>query len=163
MSMIKAIETTWNGYKFRSRLEARWAVYFTSLRIEFWYEPEGYIVDGEPYLPDFWLPQVDMFAEVKPAEFTAKERKKCSLLPNRCLLLVGPPDFRYYESQDKALLPYGGCDTDWYILGTRYIYDRPEGRFYNYGCDMTDPCNEFPDPPDERISQAIYVSRSTRF
>ena len=29
--MIKAIETVYNGYRFRSRLEARWAVFFDAL------------------------------------------------------------------------------------------------------------------------------------
>lgn len=40
--MIKAIETVNNGYKFRSRLEARWAVFFDTLEIEYQYEPEGF-------------------------------------------------------------------------------------------------------------------------
>ena len=31
---IKAIETIYNGYKFRSRLEARWAVFFDEAGIE---------------------------------------------------------------------------------------------------------------------------------
>ena len=31
---VKPIETTYNGYKFRSRLEARWAVFFDSAEIE---------------------------------------------------------------------------------------------------------------------------------
>lgn len=28
MKHIQAIETTYNGYRFRSRLEARWAVFY---------------------------------------------------------------------------------------------------------------------------------------
>ena len=63
--MIKAIETVYNGYRFRSRLEARWAVFFDTLGIEYQYEPEGFDL-GEAgwYLPDFWLPhQVELFAE----------------------------------------------------------------------------------------------------
>ena len=51
---IKAIETEYNGYKFRSRLEARWAVFFDALGVEYVYEPEGYeFEDGTKYLPDF--------------------------------------------------------------------------------------------------------------
>jgi hypothetical protein len=64
--MIKAIETIYRGYRFRSRLEARWAVYFDELGIQFEYELEGYEVGGERYLPDFWLPEVDTYVEVKP-------------------------------------------------------------------------------------------------
>ncbi len=41
-SSIKAIETRYKGYRFRSRLEARWAVYFDTLGWKWEYEKEGY-------------------------------------------------------------------------------------------------------------------------
>lgn len=63
---IQPIETIYNGYRFRSRLEARWAVFFDALGITYEYEPEGFTVDGECYLPDFYLPGFDIYAEVKP-------------------------------------------------------------------------------------------------
>lgn len=51
---IKAIETVYKGYCFRSRLEARWAVFFDALGLEWEYEPEGFdLGDGVYYLPDF--------------------------------------------------------------------------------------------------------------
>ena len=62
---IKPIETFYNGYRFRSRLEARWAVFFDAARIRYEYEPEGYEVDGIKYLPDFYLPDLDVHVEVK--------------------------------------------------------------------------------------------------
>ena len=73
--MIKAIETEYNGYKFRSRLEARWAVFFDSVGIKWEYESEGYILpDGTKYLPDFYLLDYDWFVEVKaPRESSGKE------------------------------------------------------------------------------------------
>lgn len=57
--MIQAIETRYKGYRFRSRLEARWAVFFDALRLPWEYEKEGYNlgVDGL-YLPDFWMPSL---------------------------------------------------------------------------------------------------------
>jgi hypothetical protein len=59
--MIKAIETKYKGYRFRSRLEARWAVFFDALGIKWEYEKEGYeLDDGSYYLPDFWLPDVGL-------------------------------------------------------------------------------------------------------
>lgn len=39
---MKAIETIYNGYRFRSRLEARWAIFFDELKIKYQYELEGY-------------------------------------------------------------------------------------------------------------------------
>ena len=67
MTQIKAIETEYNGYRFRSRLEARWAVFFDAAGIRYEYEPEGFDMDGEYYLPDFWLPDIDdgIYVEVK--------------------------------------------------------------------------------------------------
>lgn len=66
MADIKPIETYYNGYRFRSRLEARWAVFFDAADIEYEYEPEGYSLgNGQKYLPDFYLPCFDLFVEVK--------------------------------------------------------------------------------------------------
>jgi len=64
---IKAIETRYKGYRFRSRLEARWAVFFDALGLEWEYEKEGVVLptDG-PYLPDFWVQSWTCFVEVKP-------------------------------------------------------------------------------------------------
>ena len=54
MSSIKPIETVYNGYRFRSRLEARWAVFFDALKVNYEYEPEGFeLPSGNYYLPDF--------------------------------------------------------------------------------------------------------------
>lgn len=64
---IKAIDTYYNGNYFRSRLEARWAVFFDLLKLQYKYEPEGYVLDtGECYLPDFYFPTLDCYGEVKP-------------------------------------------------------------------------------------------------
>ena len=54
METIKPIETIYHGYRFRSRLEARWAVFLDSLGVKYEYEPEGFkLPDGSMYLPDF--------------------------------------------------------------------------------------------------------------
>lgn len=63
---IKAIETVYDGYRFRSRLEARWAVFFNAAGIKYVYEPQGFVgFDGSKYLPDFYLPDEGVYAEVK--------------------------------------------------------------------------------------------------
>lgn len=65
--MIKAIETEYNGYKFRSRLEARWAVFLDELKVEYQYEPEGFDLHYSGwYLPDFYLPAYQTYLEIKP-------------------------------------------------------------------------------------------------
>lgn len=66
MVNIKPIETYYNGYRFRSRLEARWAVFFDELNIEYQYEPEGFeLSNGMKYLPDFFLPTLRTYVEIK--------------------------------------------------------------------------------------------------
>ena len=51
---IKPIETIYEGYRFRSRLEARWAVFFNAMGIKYQYELEGFQLDKDTfYLPDF--------------------------------------------------------------------------------------------------------------
>lgn len=66
MTNIKPIETYYNGYRFRSRAEARWAVLLDTLKCKYIYEPEGFkLSDGTLYLPDFYLPDSDSFLEIK--------------------------------------------------------------------------------------------------
>lgn len=92
---MKAIETHYNGYRFRSRLEARWAVFFDTLGIEYQYEPEGFElkwvkrlgykdwhVDFYHYLPDFYLPNVGQgcWVEIKGSIPTEEEIAKAGLL-----------------------------------------------------------------------------------
>jgi len=77
---MKAIETEFDGYKFRSRLEARWAVFFKTLGIPYAYEKEGFDLEGTWYLPDFWLPEQQYWIEVKGQDPTEEEHRKCALL-----------------------------------------------------------------------------------
>ena len=66
MNDIKPIQTKYNGYLFRSRLEARWAVFFDEMGIKYEYEPEGFVLtNADKYLPDFYLPDCKTYVEVK--------------------------------------------------------------------------------------------------
>lgn len=62
--MIAAIPTRYNGVTFRSRLEARWAVFFDALAWPWSYES----VDLEKYIPEFFLrfEAGPLAVEVKP-------------------------------------------------------------------------------------------------
>lgn len=60
---INAIETEYNNYKFRSRLEARWASFFDLLGWKWEYEP----IDFNGWIPDFVLyGSESVYVEVKP-------------------------------------------------------------------------------------------------
>lgn len=87
MNCLRAIETEYKGYRFRSRLEARWAVFFDVCGVNWEYEPEGFILpNGQQYLPDFLLHDVtfnhagyrrgcDLYVEVK-GRMTAEDAEK---------------------------------------------------------------------------------------
>ena len=49
----------------RSRLEARWSLFFDLLAVPWEYEPEAFDLGGVRYLPDFWLPDFNMWVEIK--------------------------------------------------------------------------------------------------
>lgn len=109
---IQSIETRYAGCRFRSRLEARWAVFLTTLGIRWEHEPQGYVLNGTPYLPDFRLHLSDgtsLFAEVKgdADEFEGEHVDLCRALADGTatpvLLLIGPPAYRMYHRFTKGL------------------------------------------------------------
>lgn len=66
MGHVTAINTSYNGYNFRSRLEARWAIFFDQMGVDYVYESEGFNLDGIRYLPDFYLPKgIQIYGENK--------------------------------------------------------------------------------------------------
>jgi hypothetical protein len=67
-NIIKAIETTYKGFRFRSRLEARWAVFFDGIGAKWEFEREGVEVNGVKYLPDFYFPESCNYLETKHGE-----------------------------------------------------------------------------------------------
>ncbi|MCK5307160.1 MAG: hypothetical protein KAJ73_00980 [Zetaproteobacteria bacterium] len=111
---IKAIQTEYNGFLFRSRLEARWAVFFDALDIEYQYEPEGFDLDGIRYLPDFWLPTRECWIEIKPTipdlkEPGVREYELCRRLSDQTgkisLLIGGQP---WVKEEEYHYLPEYG-------------------------------------------------------
>lgn len=104
MTEIKAIETKYNGYHFRSRLEARWAVFFDALQLRYEYEPEGFDL-GEHgwYLPDFYLPDIEWYVEIKPdtgRRPTKESKDKCQVFGSmrNLIILTGTPGVDSYMS-----------------------------------------------------------------
>lgn len=184
----KPIQTRYKGCKFRSRLEARWAVFFDAMAIEWEYEKEGYELPSGNYLPDFWLPQVSMWAEVKAVVLTRPEYLLCEQLARftqrEVLMLVGPPKLSTYPAINGAEYNHGAWDVlvNYYDIHEAHNYWLYEKRFYwanseqlDFGCD-----HELPNPPVadalwqnlvfqlscERVSAdefAINAARSARF
>lgn len=134
---IKPIETVYNGYRFRSRLEARWAVFFDALPIRYIYETEGFDLHGTWYLPDFWLTEWECWTEIKPDVPSEQEVRKCIDLAkgtgHTCLLIYGQPWSR--------TIPYGNNDNisplEW--LDYYYAWRSWDYRFLMLRGDELDP------------------------
>jgi hypothetical protein len=105
---IKVIQTKFAGHFFRSRTEARWAVFFKTLGLKYKYEIEGFEFDGGlRYLPDFWLPELGLWFEVKGVEPTDKEVYLVHLLSDRskkdAIIAIGAP-----KDGDEQLIVFPG-------------------------------------------------------
>jgi hypothetical protein len=88
--MLKAIETSYNGYAFRSRIEARFAVFFDACNLEYEYEKEGFDLSCGYYLPDFWMPTLGCWIEIKgqaPADEEVRKAKALAQAGERPVLI----------------------------------------------------------------------------
>lgn len=153
---MKAIETRYKGYRFRSRLEARWAVFFDALRIKWDYEPEGFELGfGERYLPDFWLPGFNaggLYVEVKPEDGDfAKARSFSEKSGKNMLCVFGLPEPRSYllfEHYDGEMLETDGTFVSKYL----------NSEYRLYACAGSSDLNDW-----ANIDDAVNAARGARF
>jgi hypothetical protein len=139
---IQPIETFYNGYRFRSRLEARWAVFFDTLKIKYLYEPEGFDLDGLWYLPDFWVPAWNCWLEIKPASMKWPEDY---IPPSRLAALSG-----------KEVMLF--CGDPWPVDHDIVIFSGPRGAVWTLSDDddpnspsLAVPALGLPEPHDLRL------------
>lgn len=142
--MIKSIDTYYRGRLFRSRLEARWAIFFDALSISWSYEEEGYRVEGfKGYLPDFKLitPQGrTRWVEIKPSatkedpkfEAFSRSLSREEEAAGAAVLVSGSP-LEWLEgknSKERSICPRCGIPSE-----------EPWGEsFYCFPCDLETPC-----------------------
>jgi hypothetical protein len=182
--VVRAITTHYAGCRFRSRLEARWAVFFDELAIPWEYEVQGFVVEGTPYLPDFWLPYLNLYYEVKPEALLSDYRDRLALLAEggkrRVVMASGNiprPDTFYPGTADRnpgffmeTYYPDGNLDEShaWCrcdgcgVTGIEYL--GYADRLLGCGCDFAeqeDPRRAGAYHPD--ILRAYETARSRRF
>lgn len=107
---MQPIETFYNGYRFRSRLEARWAVFLSVLSVPFEYEREGFQIGGIRYLPDFWLPEQHTWLEVK-GNPDLKDSETAKIIAFNAGL----------EARNKARQPEDEWGVMWVCVGEPYL------------------------------------------
>lgn len=180
---IKAIETSYKGYRFRSRLEARWAVFFDVLAFEWTYEEEGFDLGDEWYLPDFSVKSPEkMFVEIKPGDMNFDEFTKCRELsslgtvlaiqgnpwPGEYKLHLFSPDSDY-DLEDAEFGTCRKCAALCILLrGDRIGYRQLEscyrfecenvGNKYPLGAEFLSKCKSL-----YRPIAAFHAARSARF
>jgi hypothetical protein len=107
---IKPIETKYKGYRFRSRLEARWAVFFDGIGLDWKYEIQGFIFDGRKYLPDFCVNDKEhnkLWVEIKPdypsEDIVAKLEIFCKR-KNESLIIFSSDPYDYFVNCNKQAI-----------------------------------------------------------
>lgn len=85
-----------NGYRLRSYTELVWARVLDAADIFYLYEPDLIHVGDGFYLPDFWLPNVGIYVEVKGKYPTEEEIRKADAVMDRTgkevVFLIARPD-----------------------------------------------------------------------
>lgn len=101
-SAVKAIATRYAGCHFRSRLEARWAVFFDQLGIRWEHEAEGYETPAGRYLPDFLLHlREPTLFEVKPESGLGAGDERWEHMPYRLVVAYGMPRLDQLQPSDQ--------------------------------------------------------------
>jgi hypothetical protein len=168
---VKAIETKYAGCLFRSRLEARWAVFFETLGLRWEHEPEGFKTSAGWYLPDFrvWYPGLayPQYFEVKPAWSLIKPDELAKIMAfgrnvrGGLIVLDGQPEMRAYLATDIL------DDKDW--MSNQKPTDYKRAGYFMLGCkgypffDWHDNIVGDNDPSEEIMQPAIVAAKSARF
>lgn len=65
---------TYSGVRYRSKRHAQWAVFFDALGLEHAYQPRSFQLGrGLSLTPDFWLPELNAWLVVKPADAAIRD------------------------------------------------------------------------------------------
>lgn len=171
--MIRAIETRYSGYKFRSRLEARWAVFLDTIGARWHYEHEGFSLPSGSYLPDFFIeysPEfrremphigIGIYMEVKPVDPSEQEARLLLELKAHtemtAILVIGAPGHELV----RYARPNGSVSPDELQFGRRTPAEFMLDLSCAFGCVHRIPgddcfwtCNE---------AQAVAAAREARF
>lgn len=189
-SGIAPLETRYAGYRFRSRIEARWAVFFTRLGIDWHYEPQGFKVGPAqlPYLPDFYLPTQALYVEVKPAFAdqvdpegvarweafagevvtswkTERAAMFCGRIPDSEKATERGPGWsgRWY---DDGIYITGDCNYSWCACPSGAHFDiefEARGGRIHCGCPRVQDDDYYATGNDPKILNAYAAARSARF
>lgn len=173
----RGLPASYGGTRFRSHLEARWAIFFDHLGLKWEYEPQGFAMGDTAYLPDFviFAARGTLWAEVKPSwdsdlDGVARWRTFAAARPqpSRAALLTGQPafiaDYIVIGGDDAADNPLKGPWEDgeqrWRPCPSGYHFDLVD--FWSYFAEDGCPVAEGHDGL-EAIIKAAAAANSHRF
>ena len=164
---MNPIRTWYAGRRFRSRLEARWAVWFDAMKVPWEYENLGFDVGNTRYLPDFEIPSWNMHIEIKPEHIKAKEQARLTAIvqawggESGLAIIRGVP---YYGEYVLEMAPYlyvyrfatcRKCDGICYTDG--------EGGWGNLGKHTCGDHDRAPVEDDDRLLKAYTYAMGHEF
>ncbi|WP_314389244.1 hypothetical protein [uncultured Abiotrophia sp.] len=166
---IKPIETKYNGFKFRSRLEARWAVFFDMIGLKYEYEVEGFEMKGIRYLPDFYIPSLDRWFEIKSTPLSEYEMKKCEEFcfnkdyeNIKFSVLVGSPEVKKIEEFIGVMEYVWEWPSEQYPENVRFLAPKELSEKEYYSRFMRGLW-VIPDLIEDELVVAATVAREARF
>lgn len=180
--MIRAIETRYAGCRFRSRLEARWAVFFDTLGIKWEYEAQGFdLGDGDLYLPDFWIPTHSYqdkhypqgnpptpgwWVEIKPVALTDHEERLCRKLSKGTGHVVYALAGRVGAEEFESYKWHPRCETGGITKGRTNPDERRWSSDFFYNTFLFYLCSQVIDGDwleRKDLEKAFRAARSARF
>lgn len=113
---MKAIPTIYNGIELKSRFEANVAYLFSQLSLKWQYEPTSFLLPecGLHYMPDFYLPQVSLWTEVRGYELEGVDLRIVEFASMIYTGKMGDQDYLLIKSTDY------GEETPFYENEERY-------------------------------------------
>lgn len=132
---MKGVPTTYNGVRFRSRGEAKWAAFFDGMRWPWEYEP----IDLDGYIPDFLLKferplLVEVKADLRFAELEQHAPKIVESGWDGDFVIVGAA-------------PFHGRETSWSGLSIGYMrqatHGQPDGHAFVARCERCEQSSVF--------------------
>jgi hypothetical protein len=170
----------YGGHNFRSRTEAKWAIFWDELGVKWEYEPQGFVTDGSAYLPDFTVFAAGgtLWAEIKPdwtadpegiAKFRTFAAKRPQ--PSRAVLLTGPPslevDYLVIGGDDTQDDPHKGAWEDdtqrWRPCPAGHHFDLAYPGQFRAKFAEDDCADDFGGNGEERLRKAVNAALSYRF
>lgn len=104
--MFNSEDTEYGGILYRSRLEAHWARFFDENEFKHKYEFAKIDLVIDKYTPDFWLPEFQLWVEIKPYR-QRKPHSKCYRLAietrHPVLLIQGNPRKHVVDMFDPSV------------------------------------------------------------